>query len=538
MAELLARIAASPSKSLLALASAFIAGIALHALDERVWQPTTFAVGAALFLATGLLALRRPRTRLILLCAGLAFAGVARYDVVLAATPSPQEPPAGSGRFVGTVVEGPKNTVAGAVLVMGRVFVSETGASFIERVELRYRVPVETRIGDRIAWRCRLSRRPYDGVMSCMPSEFPIVIERPSGFSGARLLASFKDRIRAVAVTLLPEPHASVLLGLLLGDRGGIPRDLVDAFRRTGTAHVLAVSGYNVHQLVETAFVVFAFASVRRRSASMAVAATLGIFVVLTGGEASVIRAAIMGCFGLAAGLLGRRNSSLSPLAFAAAVMLCHDPALLRHDIGFRLSFAAVIGMQAFGPALFRRLGGEPDGFGSKRMFADTVAASLATMPIALSDFGVLPLAGPIVNLVIVPLVPLIMATGAAALILGSVWAPFGTLPALLSGAFAGAMVSVVDGAARVAPVLAADATAMETVVLYVWLILLRYALVAPDRGRPVASPAPPDMVVVTYAPLEPYRLQTGQQGQYDFGSTSNVSPQAKDDPPSFAAGL
>src|SRR5204862_4063876 len=103
------------------------------------------------------------------------------------------------------------------------------------------------------------------------------------------LREAFAAPIRA----LIPEPEAGIVLGIVLGERASIPRDLTDAFAVTGTAHLLAISGSNM-TLVATA-VAFAI----RRHAAPAVVATVTVAAVaaysaLVGLGASVARAALM----------------------------------------------------------------------------------------------------------------------------------------------------------------------------------------------------------------------------------------------------
>jgi competence protein ComEC len=71
------------------------------------------------------------------------------------------------------------------------------------------------------------------------------VLARDQGFAPLAWLYSFKARAKNVIAQILPEPQASLLTGILLGDDSGIPKSVQDAFRTTGTSHLIAISGYN-----------------------------------------------------------------------------------------------------------------------------------------------------------------------------------------------------------------------------------------------------------------------------------------------------
>jgi len=505
---MLDRFVRSPSRTFLFLAAAFIVGAAVHALDERPWLPPAASLGSAA--SAGLLALlarRRPLPRLAAIGLALAALAVARYDLALRSMVAPGPLPAWADSFSGEVAEDPAPVLAGTVLIMDRVFVSG-GGRLPGRFRLTSTAPFPARAGDILEWRCR--PRPAGALGSagagddlvlrgiawqCAPRGRPAIVG--SGRSGpvAALLASFRERLRLTVGELLPEPEASFLLGLLIGERAGLPVDLVDAFRRSGTSHILAVSGYNVTRLVDIIFVLCACAALRRRRASAVVALLLLGFVALVGGGASVVRAAIMGGVGLLAAASGRRYGGSASLAAAAAVMLAIDPLSLRHDIGFQLSFAAVWGLHAFGPALTAKLTFLPEAVGLRKTMAETLAATIATAPVVLAAFGRLPLVGPAANLLILPLVPWAMAFGTAAVVLAQAQPWLGSPPAFATACLLRFIEEVAARAPGLLPFsLELTVGPLAEAALFGWIVLLWFALnFAP--GRPVLSPrGPADM--------------------------------------------
>ena len=121
---------------------------------------------------------------------------------------------------------------------------------------------------------------------------------------------------------LLPEPQASLAQGIALGVRANIPTDLKADFVRTGTAHLLAISGVNLTIVAGILVTITLRLFGRRRYAYIWVTlAVVWLYTCLTGAGAPVVRAAIMLTFFLAADLLGRQRSAVIALVLAAAIM-------------------------------------------------------------------------------------------------------------------------------------------------------------------------------------------------------------------------
>jgi len=96
-------------------------------------------------------------------------------------------------------------------------------------------------------------------------------IERLARDRGNPILAalySLKDRAQETIASILPEPQAALLTGILLGDESGTPQDVKDDFRATGTSHIIAISGYNFSLLIALVSVPAVRLSCARRSHS------------------------------------------------------------------------------------------------------------------------------------------------------------------------------------------------------------------------------------------------------------------------------
>jgi competence protein ComEC len=217
----------------------------------------------------------------------------------------------------------------------------------------------------------------------------------------------------------MPEPESGLAAGILIGLRDRVDRDLADAFTVAGASHVVAISGWNIAIVASTLGALAG--GLRRRRRAVLTAAAIVVYVAFVGPSPSVVRAAVMAGVALLARELGRPGTAAAALGWAVSALLLLDPDWA-FDAGFRLSVLATAGIVAWGSGLTERLAG-PKASRPRRWVADILgvsfAAQAATTPVVLSMFGRLSLVAPAVNLLVVPLVPPAMATGAVALVVG-----------------------------------------------------------------------------------------------------------------------
>lgn len=230
-------------------------------------------------------------------------------------------------------------------------------------------------------------------------------------------------------------PSAPLLTALLLGRRGRLPRELADAFRATGLAHLLAVSGLHVALLAGAAALALGPLPLPARCKPPLLAGLLWCYAALTGLRPSVLRAAAMGSWLLGARAFGRPGGLGGALAWSAAAELAWRPEDLA-DAGFLLSYGAVGGLGLAMPAaraldgwlrrLPRRLAslGAPLRWMAAGLGA-TAAASLGTAAPLLAIFGRLPLGSAPLNLPALPLGAALLAAGWLQLLLPLPGAPF-----------------------------------------------------------------------------------------------------------------
>jgi len=168
----------------------------------------------------------------------------------------------------------------------------------------------------------------------------------------AALAVGHRDQIRARAERALgsgmPDREAALARGFVLGEDEGIDAATTEDFRRSGLSHLLAVSGQNVALLALLAMPLLALLGMPLRTRLLWIIAAIAIYVPLAGGGPSIVRAGVMGALTLLATFAGRRGSRLYGLAIAAIATLAIDPRT-GSDVGWQLSFAAVLGILAIG---------------------------------------------------------------------------------------------------------------------------------------------------------------------------------------------
>ncbi|MEW6716673.1 MAG: ComEC/Rec2 family competence protein [Chloroflexota bacterium] len=321
------------------------------------------------------------------------------------------------------------------------------------------RVPPESdfHYGDRILLKGQLqtppeveefSYRDYlarQGIYSYLSHASASLLESGYGNPISRITFTLKEHALATAYQLWPDPEASLLAGILLGVETGIPEPVKQAFKDTGTSHIIAISGFNITIVAGLFATLFGRLLNPRRGA---IAAVLGIafYTVLVGADAAVVRAAVMGGLALFARQVGRRQHGLNALAITATLMSLANPHIL-WDVGFQLSFAATLGLvlyaEPLSQAFIRLVSCRIPAAAAQRLagpigeyFLFTLAAQITTLPIMAYHFGRLSLIAFLANPLILPAQPPIMTLGGLAAILGLIWLPLGKLVAPLAWVF------------------------------------------------------------------------------------------------------
>ena len=229
----------------------------------------------------------------------------------------------------------------------------------------------------------------------------------------------------------LPEPQAALAQALLLGLRGGLPDDVTDDFRTTGTGHLLAISGIHVGIVLVTAMGAGVWLVGRRRQVYLMLPlATIWLYALVSGLSPSTERAAIMGSAYLLALGTGRPKVLVPALALAAAVMAGFDPRVLK-DVSFQLSFTALAGIALLSPYMSPLWGYWVGVSSHKRtwqrdalgllVFAMLIslAATIGTLPLIAFNFHLIPTVGIPATILLLPAMPLLLISSAIAGVAG-----------------------------------------------------------------------------------------------------------------------
>ena len=198
----------------------------------------------------------------------------------------------------------------------------------------------------------------------------------------------------------------ALFTGLVIGDDTRQSETMIDAFRKSGLAHLVAVSGQNV------SFVLAALSPLlsrlKNRIRIIATLAVLVWFVLITRVEPSVVRAATMAGLAYLSVAFGRPTRTMRLIALTVLLAVIVDP-LLAWSVGFFMSVGATCGL-CIGAAPLAKLVSRPKWLA--QLIGATVAAQLGVMPVVILIFGVPSVTGIIANVLAVPIAGLVMLVG------------------------------------------------------------------------------------------------------------------------------
>jgi competence protein ComEC len=244
---------------------------------------------------------------------------------------------------------------------------------------------------------------------------------------------------------LFPAPESDLLAGILLGLDQGLSPQLEEAFQRTGTTHIIAISGFNI-AILAGLFTGIATRLLGRRWGALTALAAISGYTVLVGADAAVVRAALMGGLGVFGGMFGRRQNGLNSLGMAALGMMLVNPNI-PWDVGFQLSVAATLGLVLYAQPLEERalawLSGRMPEESAQRLigpisefFLFTIVAQMMTLPVMAYHFGGVSWLALVANPLILPVQSLVMILGGLALLMGLLIPGLGAALAVLAKPF------------------------------------------------------------------------------------------------------
>ena len=256
-----------------------------------------------------------------------------------------------------------------------------------------------------------------DGIFAVMYwPQIELLSREPFSIYG--VILEFKNRLRESIYQNLSPPQSSILGAMVLGDKRKMPTELKEKLNIAGVRHITAVSGMHVAILTSILMAGLVGLGFWKKQAFYFTITLVALFIIMTGLQPSAIRAGIMAGLFLLAQYLGRPNVSSRAIVFAAAIMLAHNPLLLKLDVGFQLSFLAMLGIIYLMPTFKKWV--------KSGVLAMTLSAQVFTLPILIYNFGYMSAVAPLTNILIVPLLPFIMGLGFLSGLAGLVWQPLG----------------------------------------------------------------------------------------------------------------
>jgi competence protein ComEC len=205
----------------------------------------------------------------------------------------------------------------------------------------------------------------------------------------------------------LGEPHSALAAGLVVGEKAALGKDLLNDFRTVGLIHIVVLSGFNITIVADALRRMLS--RLPRVWGIIVGAVGIALFGILVGGGATVVRSCFMAGIALSANLFRRDYSVIRALAFAACLMLIQNPMILLHDPSFQLSFLATLGLILLASPIEKRLTFIPDKFGMRGIVAATCSTQIFVSPFILYMMGQLSIIGVVVNILVLPFIPVTM---------------------------------------------------------------------------------------------------------------------------------
>ena len=444
--------------ALLLVAGAWLVGILVG--SSLLLSSFALLIGAVVMLVCVALLWYDSRSRLISLLILFAILGAWRYNSV-----SPVGDPQAISAYIGAnvVVQGevsdePKFGSTSRLLSVSVQSISLNNGDTWRGVHGQMTVQIrELETDDPYAANYGSDVKIYGKVLSPFPASLPgiaasmffprVVIMGTGGNPIIGALYQLRTMLANIIAQTLPQPLAALLIAILLSEHTAALKPLIPVFNETGTAHLIAPSGFKVTILAgivdsNTTWLYKKKGAQgkllpaqrrggwRRWLATALVVTSIVVYTLLSGAGQAAVRAGIMGVLATIAPRIGRRYNRYTALAGAALIMSALDP-FVAWDVGFQLSFLGTLGIVLLTP-LFQRLLHPleriPLSHYLVETLAVTLAAEVATLPIIALDFQVISFVALLTNILTVPLLSTLLILGALICITGCIWMPLALL--------------------------------------------------------------------------------------------------------------
>ncbi len=249
-----------------------------------------------------------------------------------------------------------------------------------------------------------------DGIFYTMKDPKTEIISRGHGnFIKSSLFKAKEKFIEKIGSAIQP-PESLFMGGLILGEKSAFSQALRDSFVKTGTIHIVALSGYNVTIVAE--WIMKLFSTLPKHIGIGAGIITILLFVLMTGGSSTAIRAGIMASLALVARATGRNYDVARALLVAGVIMILINPFILAYDVSFQLSFIATVAVIFLAPKIEKYFLWVTPSFKLRDIVSVTFAAYIFVMPFILYKMGTFSIVALPANLLVLPFIPLTMLLG------------------------------------------------------------------------------------------------------------------------------
>ena len=270
-----------------------------------------------------------------------------------------------------------------------------------------------------------------EGVFSVMSNAVVEIVNRGEGNPFYHSLFQIKASLHDHILQAIPDPEAALLTGILLGNERGIAPNLSEDFSRVGASHIIAISGFNMAIIAGVVMGGLERFLQRKRLSVFIGVIVLVLYTLLVGANAAVVRAALMSSMLVIAPLFKRKSYVPASLAAVAILMSMHNPLVL-WDLSFQLSFFAVLGLALFADPLTKRFDAILNSLFPRNVaqllslllnepVVVSIAALIMTLPLIMLYFQRFSLVSLLVNILIVPVQPLVLMVGGVGLLIAIV---------------------------------------------------------------------------------------------------------------------
>ncbi|WP_026476276.1 ComEC/Rec2 family competence protein [Alkaliphilus transvaalensis] len=274
----------------------------------------------------------------------------------------------------------------------------------------------------------------------------------------------------------LQDPQGEIMKSVLFGNQGYLSPEIRSAFSKSGTAHMVAVSGLHIGILVLLLEKVLKILTVGRNKRLIVISGCIFLYGYIVGFPVSIIRAASMYVLYVLAYFLDRRYDSINCLMFIGVVTLMFNPLSL-FSVSFQLSFSATLSILTLYPLINKIPMKIPQSL--KGLLVVTLAAQLGTTPIIAYHFNEISIISLLVNLLIVPTLGLLLSLGLISIFLGLINQQLGALINYFTNGLLTYIYLIVETSSRFSysSIQVEKINGMIILIYYIILVMLYYLL-------------------------------------------------------------